>query len=243
VKGAAYAQQLIATGGKPPYNWSIVAGSLPAGLGVNSDTGAISGNPTAVGTFSFTADVTDIDLRSARKALFITVVPVPLSFVIASPVEAVKGVAFNYQLNATGGTAPYTWAVTGGGLPAGLALNAEAGAVTGAASVSGTFIATITVRDQDSQAAAATLQIKVTDPESVPRITSAVYKKSKKKLTVNAERVDAAARLRIDGRELGVSFKNGAFVVKRITFSRGEHTLKITNSNGESSAVFILTVN
>ena len=243
VKGAAYAQQLIATGGKPPYNWSIVAGSLPAGLGVNSDTGAISGNPTAFGTFSFTADVTDIDLRSARKALSITVVPVPISFVIASPVEAVKGVAFNYQLNATGGTAPYTWAVTGGGLPAGLALNALAGTVTGAASVSGTFIATITVRDQDSQAATATLQIKVTDPESVPRITSAVYKKSKKKLTVNADRVDAAARLRIDGRDLEVSFKNGAFVVKRITFSRGEHTIKITNSNGESSAVFILTVN
>ena len=243
VKGAAYTQQLIATGGKPPYNWIIVGGSLPAGLGINPDTGAISGNPTAVGSFGFTVDVTDIELRSARKALSISVVPVPLSLVIASPVEVVKGVAFNLQLNPVGGTPAYAWAVTGGGLPTGLALGAGTGAVTGTASVSGTFSASITVRDQDSQTATASLQIKVTDPESVPRITRAVYKKSKKKLTVYAERVEAAARLRIDGRDLDVNFKNGTFVVKRITFSRGEHTIKIINSNGESSEVFILNIN
>ena len=243
VKGASYTQQLIATGGKPPYNWSVVAGSLPAGLGINPDTGAITGNPTAVGSFSFTADVTDIELHSARKALSISVVPVPLSLVIVPPSDAVKGAAFNYQLNASGGAAPYIWAVTGGGLPTGLALNAMTGAISGAASVSGTFSATITVRDQDSQAAAATLQIKVTDPESLPRITRVTYKKSKKKLTVYAERVDAAARLRIDGRDLDVGFKNGTFVVKRITFSGGEHTIRIINSNGESSAVFILNIN
>jgi hypothetical protein len=243
VKGAAYTQHLIATGGKPPYTWTVVAGAMPAGLGINSDTGAISGNPTAIGSFSFTADVTDTELRSARKALSIIVVPPPLSLAIASPVDAIKGIAFNHQLNATGGTPAYTWVVTGGGLPTGLALGAGTGAITGTASVSGTFSASITVRDQDSQTALATLQIKVTDPENVPRITRVVYKKSKKKLTVYAERVDAAARLRIDGRELDVSFKNGMFVLKRITFSGGEHTIKVINSNGESSAVFILNIN
>ncbi len=243
VKGAAYTQQLVATGGKPPYTWSIVAGALPAGLGINSDTGAISGNPTAIGSFVFTVNVTDIELRSSRKALSIIVVPVPLSLAIASPADAVKGAVFNYQLNASGGTAPYAWAVTGGGLPAGLALGAATGAITGAASVSGTFSASITVRDQDSQTATATLQIKVSDPENAPRIIDVVYKKKKKKLTVYAEKVDAAARLRIDGRDLDVSFKNGTFVVKRITFSGGEHTLKIVNSNGESSAAFILNIN
>lgn len=243
VKGTAYTQQLIATGGKPPYNWSIVAGALPAGLALNPDTGAISGNPTAIGSYSFTADVTDIELRSARKALSIIVVPPPLSLATASPVDAVKGVAFNHQLSPMGGTPAYIWAVTGGGLPAGLALNANTGAVIGIPSASGTFSASITVRDQDFQTATATLQIKVTDPENAPRITRVVYKKSKKKLTVYAERVDAAARLRIDGRELDVNFKNGTFVVKRITFSGGEHTIKIINSNGESSTVFILNIN
>jgi hypothetical protein len=243
VKGAVYNQQLVATGGKPPYNWSVVAGAMPAGLTLASNTGAITGNPASIGTFSFTVDVTDAELRSARKALSISVVPPPLSLAIVSSAEAIKGVAFNHQLNAIGGTPAYTWSITGGGLPAGLALNPATGALTGTPSVSGIFSAAITVKDQDSQTATAALQIRVIDPESFPRITRVTYKKSKKKLTVFGERVDPQARLRIDGRDLDVRFNNGMFVVKRIIFSGGEHTITIRNSNGDSSQVFVLNVN
>lgn len=243
VKASAYAQQLVATGGKPPYSWTVVAGALPAGLSLNQNTGAISGNPTSIGNFGFTADVTDDELRSARKALSISVVPVPLSLAAAPALETMKGAAFNYQLNASGGSPAYTWSVTGGGLPAGLALNPGTGAISGMPTASGTFSAAVTVRDQDSQTASTILQIKVVDPETVPHITRVTYKKSKKKLTVYAERVDAGARLRIDGRDLDASFRSGAFVVKRITFSRGEHTITIRNSNGETSQVFTLNVN
>lgn len=243
VKGAAYAQNLVATGGKPPYHWSVVAGALPAGLTLASNTGAISGNPASIGTFSFTVDVTDAELRSARKALSISVVPPPLSLAIVSSAEAIKGVAFNHQLNAIGGTPAYTWSITGGGLPAGLSLNPATGALSGTPSVSGTFSAAVTVRDQDAQTATAALQIRVIDPESFPRITRVTYKKSKKKLTVFGERVSPEARLRIDGRDLDVRFNNGMFVVKRIIFSTGEHTITIRNSNGDTSQVFVLNIN
>lgn len=51
--GTAYSATLTATGGNPPYTWSIAGGALPAGLTLNSSTGAIAGSPTAVGWSNF----------------------------------------------------------------------------------------------------------------------------------------------------------------------------------------------
>jgi len=56
--GSAYSQQLQATGGQPPYSWSLYSGSLPPGLSL-SDGGLISGDALLSGTFSFSAQVAD----------------------------------------------------------------------------------------------------------------------------------------------------------------------------------------
>ena len=66
---------MTASGGTTPYTWSIASGSLPAGLSLNTSTGVISGTPTATGTFSFTAQVTDSSnpRQTATKTLSITV--------------------------------------------------------------------------------------------------------------------------------------------------------------------------
>ncbi len=71
----SYVATLAASGGATPYTWSIVSGSLPNGLLLNSSTGAISGTPTASGTFSFTVQVADSSspVQSATKSLSITV--------------------------------------------------------------------------------------------------------------------------------------------------------------------------
>src|ERR1041385_1037614 len=42
----AYSSTLQATGGTPPYTWSVSNGSLPAGLMLTAGSGAISGTPT-----------------------------------------------------------------------------------------------------------------------------------------------------------------------------------------------------
>jgi IPT/TIG domain/Cellulase (glycosyl hydrolase family 5) len=42
-----YSNTLTATGGTPPYNWSVTSGPLPSGLTLNSSTGVISGTPAA----------------------------------------------------------------------------------------------------------------------------------------------------------------------------------------------------
>ena len=65
--GAPYASALAASGGVPPYTYSITAGSLPAVLLLSSTTGSITGIPTSGGTFSFTASATDSTGTPAGK--------------------------------------------------------------------------------------------------------------------------------------------------------------------------------
>jgi hypothetical protein len=62
----AYHQTVEASGGSPPYNWSISSGSLPPGLTLNSATGVISGAPTKKGTWSFVVRVRDSQATPAR---------------------------------------------------------------------------------------------------------------------------------------------------------------------------------
>src|SRR5204862_277704 len=71
-----YNAVLAATGGTPPYTWSIISGALPAGLGLNPSTGAIAGTPTD-GPGIFTVRVTDsaAPAHSASKPLSIAIAP------------------------------------------------------------------------------------------------------------------------------------------------------------------------
>lgn len=55
---SSYVEQLQATGGTPPYFWSITTGALPAGLSL-SQSGTIQGTPTASGAFNITVEVQD----------------------------------------------------------------------------------------------------------------------------------------------------------------------------------------
>ncbi len=75
VPNQAYAATTLqASGGVPPFTWTITSGSLPAGLSLAS-TGVISGTPTTIGTFNFTVQVTDSEATpmTATANLSITV--------------------------------------------------------------------------------------------------------------------------------------------------------------------------
>jgi len=76
--GALYTQYLNATGGQPPYNWSLALGSagLPPVLSLNS-SGLISGTPGASGTFNFIVNVTDASFASANRLVEIILYPQP----------------------------------------------------------------------------------------------------------------------------------------------------------------------
>ena len=74
IKGAVYNQQLSAGGGTPPYTWSIISGSLPSGLTLDSRTGLIAGTPGAAGDFSLAFAVRDVANVEATKPLQLLVV-------------------------------------------------------------------------------------------------------------------------------------------------------------------------
>lgn len=74
VVGQAYDIDPVITGGTAPYTFSTVAGSLPAGMGLNATTGRISGIPTSTGTYSVTVKATDVNGASDNANTVIIVV-------------------------------------------------------------------------------------------------------------------------------------------------------------------------
>jgi hypothetical protein len=280
--GTFYSQTLAATGGAPPYSWSLAGGSgpLPTGLTLSSN-GTISGTPSSAGTFNFTVQVNDSASASAQKPLSITVsdtsqqynsafvsqnvpttltpgqsfnatlswrnngsatwngsngfqlrsqnpagnstwggntvtlsgvtigvgqtatitftafapstpgtynfqwqcyqvgvgyfgevsanIQIPVSPALAitttSLANAMRGIAYNQALGATGGTQPYTWAVAIGALPSGLVLSG--GVIIGTPGVSGTFPITLQVSDSQSRTAQKAMTLVVEAPPAL----------------------------------------------------------------------------
>jgi len=72
-QGISYSAPLAASGGVVPYTWSTGSG-LPPGLSINPSSGVISGTPTAVGVYSFTAQATDAVAQTATRTLSLTIV-------------------------------------------------------------------------------------------------------------------------------------------------------------------------
>jgi hypothetical protein len=65
--GVAYTSAIGGSGGNSPYTFTITVGSLPNGLSLNTNTGAITGTPTIAGIFNFTAQATDTPFPSGAN--------------------------------------------------------------------------------------------------------------------------------------------------------------------------------
>ncbi|HJQ25209.1 MAG TPA: putative Ig domain-containing protein [Blastocatellia bacterium] len=240
-----FSYQLTVVGGTPPFNWSLASGALPVGLSLNPQSGIISGTPAAAGSATFTAQVTDAISRTAQRTLSISIAPAPpapLRLDLTTSFEVAKGQTFSYQPTASGGTPPYSWAITAGALPPGLTLNTATGAVSGTPTASGDYSITLAVRDQLNQVVAGTMAIKVTEAQPAPLISKAKYKAGSRKLIVTGERFDAAATLMIDGSQVAARFDAGTLIAKPVTLTAGTHEVKVINPGGIASPPYNLTV-
>ena len=133
---ATYSHALQATGGVGGYVWTVASGALPAGI-VLSSAGILSGSPTVVGPDTFTVQVVS-GTQVATLAIGMTIIVQPPLVATTPPLlDAIIGQPYHSNLVATGGTGTYSWSLSAGALPAGIAL-ASNGTLSGTATIAGT---------------------------------------------------------------------------------------------------------
>lgn len=159
-----------ASGGTPPYTYSIEQGELPAGMSLSS--GRLEGTPTETGTFAFTVAAKDRHRYAGSRDYSL---PVSLPVITVAPQTLPDGlVGETYtatQLSASGGTAPYKFAVTAGSLPDGLTLT-SAGLLSGTPNSASSFAFTVTASDAHGAPGTRDYTVNVAYPEIVRQITS-----------------------------------------------------------------------
>jgi hypothetical protein len=72
IEGASYEYKLVSSGGVPPYQWSVAAGTLPSGV-VLQPEGVLHGTPAATGVFSFSIQESDSDGNVATREFTVAV--------------------------------------------------------------------------------------------------------------------------------------------------------------------------
>ncbi|SCB46735.1 Putative Ig domain-containing protein, partial [Rhizobium miluonense] len=151
--GTVYSQTITASGGTSSYTYAVTAGALPAGLSLSTG-GLVSGTPTAGGSFNVTITATDSSTGTGApftgsQAYNLTISAPTLAITPATIPTAALNTVYSQIVTASGGTAPYHYAVTAGALPSGLALS-PAGTIAGTPTVASTFNFTITATDSST---------------------------------------------------------------------------------------------
>jgi hypothetical protein len=173
VVGTPYSTVFQATGGTPGYQFSLVGGSLPGGLTLNS-SGVLAGTPTAYGQFSITVQTTDSTGTSTSLVFILTIRPAPLVITTGTSLTAPVGTPISIAFVASGGAPPYSFSATGS-FPGGAQFSG-AGVLTAPAPIAvGTYSFQVSVADTQGNSisksftltiAVATLVITTTSPLS-----------------------------------------------------------------------------
>jgi hypothetical protein len=151
-EGQQYLGTISTIGATGPFTWTIISGSLPAGLSLSSSNTAsvnITGIPKTVGTSTVTIQATNGSGTPISQSFTITVNPPP-SLTITTPSTLAPGTvgqSYSYQLQAAYGTPPYKWSLVSGTMPPGLNPPTSSGIITGTPTAVGSSTFNIEVTD------------------------------------------------------------------------------------------------
>jgi len=163
VASSVYQHQLVTHGGIEGYTYVVTSGSLPPGVKLSA-AGLLSGTPTQTGSFTFTVSSTDSSTGAGpftvAQGYTLAVTHPDLELATSTLMVAFGGQQYRTQLRSQGGTAPYSYSVAGGQLPAGLSLSTE-GEISGVPEMAGTFAFIAQVTDANGFADTADLSLKV----------------------------------------------------------------------------------
>jgi hypothetical protein len=133
-KNVGYSTTIVASdnsGLVPTY--SIISGSLPTGLSMNTASGVISGTPSSSSPASFTVRATDNNYGYADRA-FTMANAAPVWVTTSVPAYSLN-VAYSTTISATddSGISP-TYSIASGTLPVGFSFNTSTGVISGSTS-------------------------------------------------------------------------------------------------------------
>jgi uncharacterized delta-60 repeat protein len=165
--GAAFTYTITATNTPTSFN----ASALPAGLSVDTTTGAITGTPSAAGVVTMTVSATNAGGTSATP-MVVTIDPAlnAPTFTGSTQVSGVQNSSVNFT--PTFNTAGQTTTYAANNLPSGLTIDTSTGAITGTPTATGTFTVDVTATNSGGSATVP-FTFTVNPPPSAPSITSA----------------------------------------------------------------------
>jgi hypothetical protein len=168
VTNVPYSVALLTEGGNAPLQFTALD-PLPNGFTLDPTTGVLSGSAAEVLDAVFRISVTDSRERSDVRQFQLRVRH-ELKLLPTSPLPpAAVGEQYSYQLQASGGTPPYSFyeGMTGDGSSVpGLSLMSN-GLLTGVPTTEGTYTLHITIRDADERFASGELSL-VVQPDIPP---------------------------------------------------------------------------
>lgn len=152
-RGVAYGATVFAANAKGAVSWSLLSGSLPPGLSLDTNENII-GTPTTTGTYKFTLQATDSSnppQTATGQETLVVVDPFQINLP-ASPAalpSACLSQPYSFQIPTTGGAAPLSWfffADSGINWP-GFAFEPHSGSFSGVPTQAGSFSGSVQVLD------------------------------------------------------------------------------------------------
>ena len=234
-KDQAFSYQIVASNSPATY----AASGLPLGLGINANTGVISGSPVAIGISTITLSAANA-AGVGTSTLIFTVNPQAPQITSTLTAVATKGELFSYQI--AGNNIPTSYGANG--LPTGLSINASTGLMVGVPTATGNSTVTLTATNAGGTGSAVLL-LAVNPP--APQISSPLSAEVIKGQAFSYQIVgsNSPVSYAASGLPSGVVFNPSTGAITGMPTATGAFliTLSASNSGGSGSAVLTLAVN